>query len=181
MLFRSKLMQYLEYFRERTAIYLFFEAGSMTSILCQKGKYLYSSRTRLFSEPGTLDFGTEIVRSISGIIQFYAGQNHEEPITGVFYGGCPDEDFEASVEGIRNLNLKVSPMAVDKKISIAGAKKATDWISCIGAMIRCTRKEKQIDLSRIESKSEGKEEHSRLIGRHLVMPGVGLIFCIELK
>lgn len=175
-----KLMQYLEYFRERTAIYLFFEAGSMTSILCQKGKYLYSSRTRLFSEPGTLDFGTEIVRSISGIIQFYAGQNHEEPITEVCYGGCPDEDFEASVEGIRNLNLKVSPMAIDKKISLAGAKKATDWISCIGAMIRCTRKEKQIDLSRIESKSEGKAEQTRKIGRHLVMPGVVFLLCIVL-
>ena len=103
-----KLMQYLEHFQERTAIYLFFEAGSMTSILCQKGQYLYSSRTRLFSEPGTLDFGTEIVRSISGIIQFYAGRSQEDPITEVCYGGCPDEDFEVSVEGIQNLNLNVA-------------------------------------------------------------------------
>lgn len=167
-----KLMQCLEDFHERTAIYLFFEAGSMMSILCQKGQYLYSSRTRLFSEAGTLDFGTEIVRSISGIIQFYAGRRQEEPITEVCYAGCPDEDFEASVEGIRNLNLDVSPMVIDRRISLSGQEKATDWISCIGALIRSTRKEKQIDLSSAGGKSEEKGERTWKLVRHLAMPGV---------
>lgn len=175
-----KLMQHLEHFRERTAIYLFFETGSMTSILCQKGQYLYSSRTRLFSEPGTLDYGTEIVRSISGIIQFYAGRSQEEPITEVCYGGCPDEDFEVSVEGIRNLNLNVSPMVIDRKISLPGREKAADWISCIGALIRSTRKEKQIDLMGAGRKSEEKSGQARDIGRHLVMPGVIFLGCVML-
>lgn len=176
-----KLMQYLEHFQERTAIYLFFEAGSMTSILCQKGQYLYSSRTRLFSEPGTLDFGTEIVRSISGIIQFYAGRSQEDPITEVCYGGCPDEDFEVSVEGIQNLNLNVWPMVIDRKISVPGKAQVTDWISCVGALIRSSRKEKQIDLSSASQKSEEKGEQTKLIGRHLVMPGVIFLVCVLLS
>lgn len=175
-----RIMQYLEHFHERTAIYLFFEAGSMTSILCQKGQYLYSSRTRLFSEPGTLDFGTEIVRSISGIIQFYTGRSLEDPITEVCYGGCPDEDFEVSVEGIRNLNLDVSPMVIDRKIFVPGREKAADWISCIGALIRGSRKEKQIDLRSAGQKSEEKEGQTVNIGRHLVMPGIIFLICVLL-
>ena len=171
-----KIMQHLEHFYKRTGIYLFFEAGSMTSILCQKGQYLYSSRTRLFSEPGTLDYGTEIVRSISGILQFYAGRSQEEPITEVCYGGCPDEDFEVSEEGIRNLNLNVSPMVIDRKISVPGREKASDWIPCIGALIRSTRKEKQIDLMNAGRKSE-EQGGQWDIGRHLVMPGVVFLTC----
>ena len=171
-----KIMQHLEHFHKRTGIYLFFEAGSMISILCQKGQYLYSSRTRLFSEPGTLDYGTEIVRSISGILQFYAGRSQEEPITEVCYGGCPDEDFEVSVEGIRTLNLNVSPMVIDRKISVPGREKASDWIPCIGALIRSTRKEKQIDLMNAGRKSE-EQGGQWDIGRHLVMPGVVFLTC----
>ncbi len=106
------LLQPLSSFWDSTAIYLFFEGEGMTSILCQNGRHLYSSRSRLFGEPGTLDFGTEIVRNISGILQFYAGRRKEEKITKVYYAGCPAEDFLVSEEGIRNLNLTVEPMAV---------------------------------------------------------------------
>lgn len=175
-----RLMQCLEHFHERTAIYLFFESGSMTSILCQKGQYLYSSRTRLFSEPGTLDFGTEIVRSISGIIQFYAGRSQEDPITEVCYAGCPDEDFEVSVEGIQNLKLEVSPMVIDRRISVPGQESASDWISCIGALMRGTRKEKQIDLSSAGRKAEDKGENTQKLFGHLVMPGIIFLICIVL-
>ena len=175
-----KLVKYLEHFDERTGIYLFFEDGSMTSILCQKGRYLYSSRTRLFSEPGTLDFGTEIVRSISGIIQFYAGRSQEDPITEVCYGGCLDEDFEASVDGIQNLNLKVSPMVIDRKIYVPGGKKAADWISCIGALSRSARNEKQIDLMSAGRKSEEKEGQAPKIGSYLAMPGAIFLICVLL-
>ncbi len=172
-----KLVQYLEHFHQRTGIYLFFEAGYMTSILCQKGQYLYSSRTRLFSEPGTLDFGTEIVRSVSGIIQFYAGRSQEDPITEVCYGGCPDEDFEASADGIRNLNLNVSPMVIDPKISVPGQEKAADWSSCIGAFICGARKEKQIDLMSAGRKSEEKSGQAWKIGSYLALPGALFLVC----
>ena len=80
--------------------------------------------------------------------------------------------IEASVEGIRNLNLDVSPMVIDRRISLPGQEKATDWISCIGALIRSTRKEKQIDLSSAGGKSEEKGERTWKLVRHLAMPGV---------
>lgn len=175
-----KFTQYLKYYQDRTAVYLFFEAGSMTSILSQNGQYLYSSRSRLFSEPGTWDFGTEIVRSISGILQFYAGRQNDQPITEVYYAGCPALDFEVSMEGLKGLNLEVFPMEIDEKITAPGKGGVSDWIPCIGAMVCNSRKEKLIDLYAAGQKESG-ESNVQMSGvvRHLAAPAallaVGLI------
>lgn len=169
-------LRVLKYHRsdaDSTAIYLFFEEGSMTSVLWQNGGYLYSSRSRLFSEPGTLDFGTEIVRSTSGILQFYAGTGKEQQITQVYYAGCPAEDFEVSVEGIRNLNLDVYPMEVDRRVHLPSGANPPDWLPCIGAMVRGGRKEKQIDLYQMGLKREEKEAKGKKkihVGKILLMP-----------
>lgn len=175
-----RMLQQLDSYENRTAIYLFFEEGSMTSVLCQNGRYLYSGRSRLFSEPGTLDFGTEIVRSISGILQFYVSKKRELPITDVYYAGCPAGDFEVSAEGIENLNLKAAPLAsvMDPKIAVPSGETAADWIPCIGALIQGGRGEKRIDLCRAGRKLLEKEETRQGIGRHLLVPAAVLIGCM---
>lgn len=173
-----RILQQLDSYYHRTAIYIFFEEGSMMSILGQDGHYLYSGRSRLFSEPGTLDFGTEIVRSISGILQFYASEKREIPITDVYYVGCPETDFEVSVEGIENLNLKAAPMAVNQKISVPRGQLAEDWISCAGAMVKNTRGEKWIDLYRANKKLSEEEEKQRGIWKHILLPAGVLLLCM---
>ena len=113
-----KILAQLKEYRKKTAIYLFFEENSVTSLLYREGIYLYSTRSRLFSERGTVDFGTEIVRNISGIMQFYATVKGTAPITDVYYAGCMDDDFEVSMDGIRNMNLQVHPLKVDADASV---------------------------------------------------------------
>lgn len=164
-------------YRNRTAIYLFFEEGSMTSVLSQDGRYLYSGRGRLFSEPGTLDFGTEIVRSISGILQFYASEKRENPITDVYYAGCQGEDFDVGMEGIENLNLHAAPIHLDGKIQMPGGESPSDWIPCLGAMVKGGRKEKCIDLYGANKKKAGKGEGRGGIGRHLLFPAAVPALC----
>ena len=83
-----RLLSQLKAYKDQTAIYLLFEENSVTSILYRDGVYHYSTRSRIFSERGTLDFGTEIVRNISGIQQFYSTQRDASPITDVYYAGC---------------------------------------------------------------------------------------------
>lgn len=46
----------------------------MLSLLVENGEYRYSSRSRIFSEPGTVDFGTEMTRNVSGTMQFHTGK-----------------------------------------------------------------------------------------------------------
>ena len=171
-----QVLKRLDSYWNRTAVYLFFEEESMTSVLCQNGRYLYSSRSRLFSEPGTLDFGTEIVRSISGILQFYAAGKRELPITEVYYAGCPDEDFEVSVEGIHNMQLEVYPMEAGRGISVPSGETAADWMSCIGAMMRDGGR--RIDLYRAGAAAEGEADKARSGLTAFLLPGVLLAGCL---
>ncbi len=173
-----RVLRQLDSYWNDTAIYLFFDEGSMTSVLCQNGHYLYSGRSRLFSEPGTLDFGTEIVRSISGILQFYTSEKRDIPITDVYYAGCPDGDFEVSLEGIEALNLRAKPLEPDRRIDMPAGERAADWIHCIGAMINGGRGEKQINLYRENKKNAGKAEKAMGIWGHFVLPAVVLAICL---
>ena len=167
-----RLLHQRESYGEQTAVYLFFEEGSMTSILIQNGRHLYSSRSQLFGEPGTLDFGTEIVRNISGILQFYAGRQQETPITNVYYAGCPKEDFEAALDGIKGLGLKAMPFPADSRMSFPAGENPSLWLSCIGAFMRKNKREKQIDLYGAALKSLDREPIPSSLRKHLLMPGV---------
>ncbi len=173
-----QVLRQLDSYWDDTAVYLFFEEGGMTSILCQSGHYLYSGRSRLFSEPGTLDFGTEIVRSLSGILQFYASARGEAPITDVYYTGCPDADFEVSREGIEGLGLKAVPLAPDGRIVLPPGEAASDWISCVGALIGGGRKEKKINLYETNKRqSQGKAGSGGTL-RHLIVPAAVFVLCL---
>lgn len=173
-----RVLRQLDSYRNDTAVYLFFDEGSMTSVLCQNGHYLYSGRSRLFSEPGTLDFGTEIVRSLSGILQFYTSEKRDIPITDVYYAGCPDGDFEVSAEGIEALHLRAKPLEPDCRIDMPVGERAADWIPCIGAMLYGGRGEKQINLYRERKRNAGKAEKAAGIWRHFALPAVVLAICL---
>ena len=164
------VLEQTEGYKSQTAVYLFFEEGSMTSILCQNGRYLYSSRSRLFSERGTLDFGTEIVRSISGILQFSAGNRRELHITQVYYAGCPAEDFEVSIKGIEDLNLKVQPLRENSQIHLPAGETSDSWLPCIGAMMWKNRKEKRLNLCTALLAQFGDGVSSGTLWKHMLVP-----------
>lgn len=159
-------------FQDETAIYLFFEEGSMTSILCQNGRCLYSGRSRLFSERGTLDFGTEIVRSISGILQFAAGNRRDLQITQVYYAGCPEEDFEVSVQGIKELSLQVEPLEIKGRIPLPDGKELSEWLPCIGAMMWKSRREKRMDLYEAVLADMKEDTVSEGVWKQILVPGI---------
>ena len=171
-----KLLAMNKMSQNKTAIFLLFEDTSVVSILFKNGVYHYSTRSRLFSERGTLDFGTEIVRNISGILQFYATENSDQPITDVYYAGCMADDFSVSVEGIRNMNLSVAPLRLN--VPIRGQGNIDNWVACVGAFIE-DKKEKVVDLYHVWrqfQKGEAKSEKS--IARHFIIPGITLGVCV---
>lgn len=171
------MLMRLESYWTRTAIYLIFEEESMVSVLCREGRYVYSSRSRIFSEPGTLDFGTEIVRSVSGILQF-SGNKQNLDITEVYYAGCAADDFEVGIEGIQNLHLAVHPIEMEKIISLPPGLDAQDWLPCIGAFTCMGRKEKGINLRQALKELEDREGTNKGMGKHLMAPVLTLAVCL---
>ena len=162
-----KLLSQSRVYKNKTAIFLLFEENSVISVLYKEGMCLYTTRSRIFSEPGTLNFGTEIVRSISGMMQFYATTKSETPITDVYYTGCLEDDFEVSIEGIKNMNLNVRKMKIDIPFQAKGDPQF--WLSCIGGMI-VDKKKKEINLLPAW-KEANKEEVIKKCGYFKSYPG----------
>lgn len=133
--------------REQTAIYLFFEEEGLTSILMEHGKYKYSGRNRLFSEQGTVDFGMEIMRNVSGILQFQMASKGDTQITDLYYAGCAEEDFEVSLEELGTLKLKVHPFGEVSGIRMCQGEKTSDWLLCIGSMMCGIRGRRSMNLA----------------------------------
>ena len=171
-----RILQKADSYQDEVAICLFFENGSVTSVLCENGEYKYSSRSRLFSEPGTLDFGTEIVRNVSGILQFWATGKNESQIKKVYYAGCPKEDFEVSIGGINNLNLEVGELRASS-LTVSG-NSFSDWAGCLGAFVKEGRKNKNIDFLEIEKALIKAEENKPSPWRHALLPIIVTILCL---
>lgn len=173
-----KLLSQSRVYKNKTAIFLLFEENSVTSVLYKEGMCLYTTRSRIFSEPGTLNFGTEIVRSISGMMQFYATTKSETPITDVYYTGCLEDDFEVSIEGIKNMNLNVRKMKIDIPFQAKGDPQF--WLSCIGGMI-VDKKKKEINLLPAW-KEANKEEVIKNVDilSHILVPLATLGVCMVL-
>ena len=134
---RLRLLRAMPSLQSMTFVCLCFEGSSVLSLLVENGAYRYSSRSRVFSEPGTLDFGTEITRSVSGTMQFHTTGRPASPLTDVFYAGCPDDDFEVCLAGIRELGLRVSRLPECPAFrTLPNGERLSDWLGCAEALIR---------------------------------------------
>lgn len=134
---RLRLLRAMPSLQTMTFVCLCFEGSSVLSLLVENGAYRYSSRSRVFSEPGTLDFGTEITRSVSGTMQFHTTGCPASPLTDVFYAGCPDDDFEVCLAGIRELGLRVSRLPECPAFrALPNGERLSDWLGCAEALIR---------------------------------------------
>lgn len=158
--------------QNHTVIVLVFEEASVTSILFREGHYLYSTRNRIFSERGTLDFGTEIVRTISGILQFYATTKSDLPIKEVYYTGCSTDDFIVSEEGIHAMNLTVAPLKFQT---------SKGGLLCTGAFV--SEKKKELNLQNVwkeQTGTGGLAIKKQSIGKHLLFPVLTFGVCLIL-
>ena len=129
------LVPALEEMRERNCIWLVFDGETVLSVLVENGTYRYATRSRIFSEQGTLDFGTEIGRNVSGTIQFHSTGQNREPVTDLYYAGCPDDIFEVCIPDLQNLGLKVSRLPDWPAVqNVPQQIRLSDWSYCVGLM-----------------------------------------------
>lgn len=137
-----------------SSIWLLFEESSVLSLLIEEGRCSYATRSRIFSEPGTVDFGTEITRNVSGTLQFQAANRSGHTAQRVFYAGCPDDIFEACQAGIESLGLAAAPLPGGKLVNdLPGKQKLSDWLDCVSGLVTVKQ---DMDLYRPYRKGGGK-------------------------
>lgn len=128
-------MKDLKGLREGGCILLSFEGSYLFSLLVENGVYRYAGRSRLLSEPGTLDFGVEVARKVSGTLQFQAAAHFRSPVAAVYYAGCSEADFDACVPGIQDLGLWVARLPDCGAFrSFPEGRRLADWMNCAGLM-----------------------------------------------
>lgn len=111
-----KLMDFMPVFQEKTCILLIFDGDNLQAILLENGHYKYSSRSRLFNQHGTPEFGTEVTSQLSSTIQFQLSDKSGYTITDVFFCGCDEFDFTVCMDGCRTLRLEANMLPDDGNI-----------------------------------------------------------------
>lgn len=173
-----RMLMELEKGKDETAIFLFFDEDGLLSVLLEKGRYKYSGRNRIFSEMGTLDFGTEIVRNISGILQFHTASNSQEAITQVYYAGCAPEDFVVSMDGINALHLTAEPLRDLNSVRMPAGESMSDWISCVGAMMHGIKGRHDLNLLSTYKKQNEEIKTEKGTWRYFLPPVCVLLVCL---
>lgn len=114
---------HLEELRDKTCIVQVLGGTNLYSFLFVKGRYLYSSATRVFQEKGTPGFGLEVARTISGMLQFAAAQKLEEQITHLFWSGFEGENEAVCREHVEQMGaqLTVAPLSGGSWIQVTGS------------------------------------------------------------
>lgn len=177
---RLKLLHAMQSMQGKTCIWLCFEGSSVLSLLVENGEYRYSSRSRIFSEPGTVDFGTEMTRNVSGTMQFHTASRAGGTLTDVYYAGCSDDDFEVCLAGIRGLGLKVSRLPECRAFrALPNGERLDDWLGCAETLIRTVlRANKELDLLRSYRRlSHGSKGQTGLLHSFYTPIAVCLVVC----
>lgn len=102
-----------------TCVVQFVDDMTLINVLLYQGLYVYSGRSRLFADPGTVDFSVEIARSVSNILQFAQAQNIPEKIKKVYIAGLSKEDLQIYADSVRQ---------IDSQIDAEGLKPGDDVI-----------------------------------------------------
>lgn len=100
-----KVYEKIPQITEHTFITSILDGSNLINTLIVQGKFKYTSRSRIFSDSGTEDFGMEVARTISSIMQFHSAEKIEQPIESVFLGGFDEENYGHCASLIRELGL----------------------------------------------------------------------------
>lgn len=123
--------------QSQTCIWLWFEGENLISMLVEGGSYRYSGRNLFYSDPGTSNFATEVIRNVSGTLQFRAAERMNDPVSCVYYAGCSESDFEVCIPGLNELGLNVAPLPRCARIRrFPVGQSVNDWLACAGAMLK---------------------------------------------
>lgn len=114
-----RLIQSLPTGREHACIIQFIEDITLVNVLMINGTYVYSSRNRLYSDPGTPGFSVEIARAVSNILQFVKAQNMEEKIEQIYVSGLGEEDLSIYADAILQID---ADLEVERYIAGSGIK-----------------------------------------------------------
>lgn len=131
-----KLVNFLPLFKNKTCILLVFDGDNLHAVLVENGEYKYASRSRIFAAHGSADFGSEVTRTASGVLQFEASEKTGYQAKEVYFAKCDEIDFEACVPGCQTLNLSAEYIPDSNIVTLPANDKLYENVYVVGNLIR---------------------------------------------
>jgi hypothetical protein len=144
-MFLNCIIKYVSLIPELQAIpYIlaFSENNILTSFLFAEGKYLFSNRSQLLSEPGTDEYAGEIAGKFSAIKQFYKAEKHSVALEHAYIFGLNDEDKDQSrtLVGYLGIQMDMIPESPSVKVNAQSNTgepfSAGEYLATIGCLMR---------------------------------------------
>lgn len=158
----------------KTCLLEVLEGHDIHSALYVNGEYTYSSRARLFSARGNENFGVEIARSISGMLQFHDTLNNEQKISDVYFAGLQEGDIEYCRQGIDMLERGLSVQRIeDSFVTMPDDKSFSSYFFPVANLLDSGKNVNLVEVSKqSKQKNEKKEAIVKLIRPVIVITAV---------
>lgn len=136
-----KLTQELNDFIDKTYIVSVVDANNVSSYLFIENHYVFSKRARLFSERGSSAFITEMIGTVSQLMQF-GKSNYSLPVAYAYFCGLNEQENAVVNESVRsNLRIESEVFPNARLISIADKEERKkfqlhSYVYAVGALIR---------------------------------------------
>lgn len=175
-----KALASLSQLKDNTCIIQIADGYNLESILWVEGKFIQSTSRRIFAEPETEEFNTEILRHTSSMLQFYQSMKRDTPLSMLYVCGVTPEQIanmqllEESFE--TGVSIQALPLAAGR--SAEAGEKVGDYIYAYGTLIQGV---KDINLFQVYKKIN-KKKHDSGKGTELrkhILP-LAIIFVIGL-
>ncbi|MBO4336618.1 MAG: hypothetical protein J5842_00920, partial [Lachnospiraceae bacterium] len=112
-----------------SCVVLIRDGMTVTAIFFVHGHYYYSTTTRIFSNPGTIEYAGEIAKVINQIDQFSRSQKLEDPIATIYLAGMEPGDESLCSRAISDTlqnPVVVGTLMTIKGINVSSTGKAVD-------------------------------------------------------
>lgn len=136
-----KLTQELNDFINKTYIVSVVDANNVSSYLFIENHYVFSKRARLFSERGSDAFITEMISTVSQLMQF-GKSNYSIPVSYAYFCGLNEQENAVVNESVRsNLHIEAGVFPNAKLISLMDKEERKKFqlhacVYAVGALIR---------------------------------------------
>lgn len=114
----EKALSHVEVLRRGTSIVQVLDGVQLTSVLWKEQEAVYAAGTSIFAEYGSFQFGLEVARSVSKLMQFSLTQENGERIEKVYLSGISEKDFLICEEAILQMVPNVSAFRLEQDASV---------------------------------------------------------------
>lgn len=173
-----KMLQALPQLRNETCIVMYVDNSSINSTLWSDNQAIHSMANRVFSEPGTEQFGMEIARIINNLLQFVSAQHLESHVSRIYLNGVTDQEFEIYSRSVAEMETGASAARLDMdaivKLQSGIAESPVDYLACLGNLLKAS---KDINLVDQAKKKARKKTAPIQWKKYVVWPLICLVVC----